>query len=227
MNKGNVLIGKIVAASVFIFPGILLLSFFLHLNSMGDFFNFRLKPAAYNSDILFNGLVQTRGGSFLHSHVLAYLSVPFMIFTILCLGYLLYPKRPVISFAGVTIGVLGSVFMAGFLASWISFSAIGNVEPQNYTGAKAALVELTGDKGTLYIITRLSLFSLVGINILCTGLFTTKLLPKWSPLVLIAGCLLITIFWSLVNWMFIGSLLILVGMMPVSKLLQSKQSVTN
>jgi hypothetical protein len=150
-----------------------------------------------------------------------------MIFTIVCLGYLLYPKRPIISFAGVVTGIFGAVFMAGFLASWISFSAIGNVEPQNYTGAKSALVELTGNNGALYLITRLSLLSLAGIIILCIGLFTTRLLPKWSPLVLIAGCLLITIFWSLVNWMFIGSLLILVGMMPVSRLLKSKQNVTN
>jgi hypothetical protein len=222
MNKIQQSINKTLGISLLIFPSMLLLSFVMHMHSFADFFEFRLKPQAYHPDELFYTLVYTGGANFIHSHAIAYLCVPFMLFTILCLGYLLYPHKPIHSIVGVVIGVFGTVFLAGFFAAWLSFSAVSKVEPPFYEGAKAALAALTSMAGVLKVITQLSFLSLLGIIILCLSLLTTKLLPKWSPLFIITGCLLIGIFWSLVNWMLIGSTAIFVGLLPISKLLQQK-----
>ena len=211
MYKNQITVKKALATSMLVFPSILLLAFIMHFKSFGDFFNLKLiKSPNYDSDLLFDNLIKTGGGNFVHAHAIAYLSVPFMILTILCLGYLLYPKKPILSFVGVAVGIFGSVFMAGVFASWISFSAVSRVEPQNYVGAKAALVELTRMTGALKTMTLLSFLSLIGIIILCVGFLTTKLLPKWSPVSILIGCIIISVFMDLDNWMFIGSIFILV-----------------
>ena len=218
-------IRTIIAIALLIFPSILLLSFALHIHTPGDFFTLRFQNPEYNSDAFFDALVNTGGGDFIHAHAIAYLSVPFMILTILTLGYLLYPERPILSMAGVTCGIFGAVFMAGFFAAWLSFSAIARVEQQFQAGARAALAELTRPVGILQIITQLSFLSLVGIAILCIGFLRTKQLPRWSPISILIGCAAIGFFMGLVNWMFLGSALILIGLVPVSRLLRSDKNL--
>jgi len=222
MKENQLLIKKILGTLLLLFPSILVLSFIMHMHSDSNFFYFKLKASPYNSDELFESLIKTGGNGFVHAHALTYISVPLMILTILCLGYLLYSKRPLVSFVGVTLGIVGAIFMSGFLASWLSFSAISRVNPQDYIGAKAALAELTKMTGVLQVITRLSFLTFVGLIILCLGFLTTKLVPKWSPLLIILGCIIISLFWSLVNWMFLGSILILIGLYPISKLFKQE-----
>lgn len=226
MNSNQSIIRKTLATSMLIFPSILLLAFIMHFRSIGDFLNFKWqKKAIYDSDGLFDELLKTGGGGFIHAHAVAYLSAPFMILTILCLGYLLYPEKPILSFVGVSVGIIGSVFMAGVFASWLSFTAITRVEPQNYIGAKAALTELVRMTGVLKAITSLSFLSLIGIIILCIGFLTTKLLPKWSPISILIGCTIISIFMDLDNWMLIGSIFILAGLIPVSRLFKTEKQI--
>ena len=222
MNSNQILLKKTLATSLLIFPSILLMAFIMHFRSIGDFFNFKWKKdPAYHSSALFDELVKTGGGGFIHAHAVAYLSVPFMILTILCLGYLLYPKKPILSFVGVSVGIIGSVFMAGVFASWLSFTAVSKVGPQDYIGAKAALAELTRMTGVLKTITLLSFLSLIGIVILCIGFLTTKLLPIWSPISIIIGCIIIGVFMDLDNWMLIGSVFLFAGLVPVSRLFKT------
>lgn len=179
--------------------------------------NFSITRPDYHSADLFNSLIQSGGGSFIHSHLLAYLSVPFLLLDILCLGYLLYPQRPVLAFIGVAMGIIGSVFMAGFLGSWLSFSAIGGVDPKDYAGAQAALDQLTAWNGFLTAITNLALLSLAGIILLGIGLLSTKRLPAWCLILIMAGSALIMLFWRLPTWMLLGSILLLIGMIRISR----------
>jgi hypothetical protein len=199
MTETHRTIKNIVSIAILVFPSILLLSFFMHIHTPGDFFTLRFQNPQYDSNAFFDTLVNTGGGDFIHAHAIAYLSVPFMIITILSLGYLLYPERPILSVIGVTVGVFGASFMAGFFASWLSFSAIARVEQQYQVGARAALEELTRPVGVLKIITQLSFLSLVGIIILCVGFIRTKLLPMWSPISILIGCMAIGFFMGLVK----------------------------
>jgi hypothetical protein len=225
MHLNQHIIRKTLAYALPAFPIVLILAFAMHIHSPGEFLNYRLKPEIYNPDQFFEVLTTTGGGNFVHTHSLAYLSVPFMILTVLCLGYLLYPEKPFLSLAGVVTGIAGAVFMAGFFGAWLSFSAISRVEVQYYAGAKAALAELTRFTGIFKMITRLACLTLFGMIVLCIGLFNTKLLPRWSPVSIIAGCLLICIFWSLISWMLTGAILIFTGLLPVSQLLKNKTNL--
>lgn len=213
---------RVLATSLLIFPSVLIIAFIMHIHSANDLFNFKLEKPVYDASRLFDSLIRDGGASFIHSHAIAYLSVPFMVLTILYLGKILYARKPVFAFIGVAIGVLGSLFMAGFFGAWLSFSAVSQVEPENYTGAKAALNELTRMSGVLKIITQLSLLSLIGIIVLCVGFVSTKLLPKWSPIAIVVGCLIILVFMGLANWMLMGSVFIFIGLIPVSQLYNRK-----
>ncbi|MGY3053294.1 type IV secretory pathway TrbD component [Pedobacter sp. UYEF25] len=144
-----------------------------------------------------------------------------MVLTILCLGKILYARKPIFSFISTAIGIFGSLFLAGFFGAWLSFSAVSRVEPKNYIGAKAALKQLTGTEGVLNIITQLSLLSFIGIISLCIWILSIKLFPKWSPISIISGCLIIIVFMGLGNWMLIGSILIFIGLVPVGKFYKS------
>lgn len=217
---------KILATSLLIFPSVLIIAFIMHIHSANDLFNFKLENPVYESSILFDSLIRDGGASFIHSHAIAYLSVPFMVLTILYLGKILYASRPILAFIGVVIGVFGALFMAGFFGAWLSFSAVSQVEPENYIGAKATLNELTGSSGVLKIITQLSLLSLIGIIVLCLGFVSTKLLPKWSPISIVLGCLIILVFMGLGNWMLIGSIFIFIGLIPFSQF-YNRKSILN
>lgn len=220
MNNNQTKIIRLTSALMVVFPAILVLSFAMHLHTPGMIFNFSITRPDYPSDVLFNSLVQSRGGSFLHAHLLAYLSVPFMLLDLGCLGYLLYPRRPILAFIGVALGVIGSLFMAGFLGSWLSFAAIGGVDPKDYAGAQATLDQLTVKNGFLTAITNLALLSLASFILLCLGLLSTKQFPKWPLVLIMIGSTLIMLFWRLPSWMLLGALFLLVGMIRIANRVQ-------
>ena len=73
------------------------------------------------------------------------------------------------------------------------------------------------------MITSLSAFSILGLIILAMGLLRGQIVPKWASTLILIGSLFILVFMDLDNWMFLGSLLIFVGMLPISlKLLRNK-----
>jgi hypothetical protein len=217
MDHRGISIRKILASALLIFPSVLVIAFVMHIHSANDLFNFKFERPTYDSNGLFESLVSDNGAGFIHSHAIAYLSVPFMVLTMFCLGKILYVRKPVLAFIGATVGVVGALFMAGFFGAWLSFSAVAQVEPEHYIGAKATLDQLTRSSGVLKVITQLSFLSLIGIIILSMGCLTIKLLPKWSPISIVIGCLIILIFMGLPNWMLVGSMLIFIGLIPFSK----------
>lgn len=198
------------------FPVILLLGFALHFSSFEDFFQFKMKYVQNDAVDFFSTLTGARRGQFVMAHAIAYSSVPFWILTILCMGYRLFPERPFLAVVGVVTGITGTVFLSGVFAAWLSFAAIGNVSPEYNDGAIASLEALTEMQGTLKVITMLSVLSLIGLMVLSVGFLFTNKLPKWSPVSILVGSALIVVFMDLDNWMFLGALLMLIGLLPLS-----------
>lgn len=208
---------NIVGKASLIFPLLLLIAFAMHLHSFNDFFTLHVNKSAYKSDALFEELIYRGGYAFIHAHALAYASVPFMLITLLHMGYSLFKKYPALSMIGVGIGVLGIIALAGFFGAWLSFSAISKVQPQHYEGAKATLYELTRMAGILKMLTQFTYLTFFGFMVLGIGFFFTPHTPKWSPICICLGCVLLIAFMGLPGWMFAGSLLILAGLIPICK----------
>ena len=211
--------------SLILFPLILMVAFAMHFQSISEFFVFEFK---YEQASVASTVAMLMGPDAMRNytgpHITAYFSVPLMIFASLALGYVLFKKKPWFAFIGASLTLFGSVFLAGVFAAWLSFSAIGNMPPNQVEGAVSALEALTDMQGPLAMTTYLSILSLLGFLVLAIGLFKSHIVPKWSPSLIFVGTLMIIVFMDLDNLMFFGALLMLLGMLPISlKLLKSEE----
>jgi hypothetical protein len=213
------LVRRMLAALLLLFPVLMMLGFILHFHSFESFFNFKLSHNTYDADRLFDTLVAGRGHSFIVAHFIVFLSIPLFMLAILILSWFLFPEKPLLAFTGAAIGIIGCTFMAGTIAAWLSFSGIYGVDNRYYEGAKAGFVQLVEMKGMLKILTQGSYLCFIGIIILAAGLI--KQFRLWNILAIITGAVLFMIFMDLDNWMFIGSILLLLGFIPVSKKLSN------
>ncbi len=203
--------------SIIMSPLILMLAFALHFSSLPEFFVFEFKYVQAPAEETVNMLMGPNvARDFIIPHLIAYFSVPFMIISSLAMGYVLFRKKPWFAFIGASLTCIGSVFLGGVFASWLSFAAIGNMPPSQIEGAVSAFRVLTEMQGPLALITYLSVLSLLGFLVLSVGLFMSRIVPRWSASFIFIGNLLIIAFMELDNWMFIGAFLILLGGIPIS-----------
>lgn len=217
MDSSHLFIRKTTAVLLLIFPFTLLLGFALHFSSLEKFFKFRLVKPTYNAEHMFHMLTGSNPHLFIVAHAIVFVAIPLMLLVVLVLAYFLYTKSPIMAFVGAAIGIVGCIAMAGVLSAWLSFSAVGRVAPEHYEGAKAALIELTRMQGVLKTVTALSYLTFIGMIILAAGLLQSGLFRVWNMLSIILGSALFLAFMDLDNWMFIGTILILIGLIPVSK----------
>lgn len=221
MDSNRLFIRKTIAFLLLVFPFTLLLGFALHFSSLEKFFKFRLVKPVYNAEHMFYMLTTGNPHLFVVAHAIVFVAIPLMLLVVLVLAWFLYKKSPIMAFIGAVVGVIGCIATAGVLSSWLSFSAVGNVAPEHYEGAKAALIELTRIQGVLKTVTALSYLTFIGLIILAAGLLQSGTFKKWNMLSIMLGSALFLAFMDLDNWMFIGTILILIGLIPVSKRLGS------
>jgi hypothetical protein len=206
------------AISLILFPFILIIAFSMHFMGefgLKDFFNFQLsytQPPAERFMELF------RSGNLLDfalPHLFVYLSLPLLIFSALYLGKYLFNKMPKLTITGITLTIIGTIYMGGIFGSWLSFMAIGNVSLEQVHGAIPALSAIIESKSILSMTGILAGFSLIGFLLISAGLFCYEIIPRWQSALIFVGNLMIIVFMDLDNLMLIGSVLWLVGAIPI------------
>lgn len=220
MQSSTLSIRKTLAVLLLLFPAIMMLAFLLHFSSVHTFFNFHLHRAPYDAGKLFDALVEGRGHSFVMAHTIGFLSIPLFMITILLLAWLLYQHKPFWAFIGAAIGIIGCAGMSAVFGAWLSFSGIHTLNPQYYAGAREGFIELVKMKGMLKFFTMLSYLSFTGMAILATGLAYAKQFKLINMLSIIIGSMLFVIFMDMDNWMFTGSVLLIIGFLPIAKRLR-------
>lgn len=223
-QKAVTLLKKISGISLILFPLLLMVAFGMHYDNLSDFFRFELRYEPNSTQGFMNTLTgPNHDRLYTNPHLLAYLSVPFLMISGLYCGYVLVKQKPWYAISGALMTLVGGVFLSGVFASWLSFAAVGNLAPDQIAGAIPALEALTEMQGPLAFMTYMSALSLVGLIVLAAGLYASQIVPKWSASLIFIGNLLILVFMDLDNWMFIGALLILIGSLPLSLPLLSKK----
>lgn len=216
------------AASLLLFPLMLIVAFAMHYTSVGEFFEIKLsydQLPIEHTVATFMG--NNAGRMYVWPHLIGYFSVPMMIAASLTLGYVLFERAPWFALIGSALTVIGAVFLGGVFAAWLSFAALGNL-PADQTGAAvAALTVLTEMKGPLAMTTYLAVLTFLGLMVSAVGLFRARVVPRWSPVALFLGNLMIMAFMDIDNLMLAGAVLILAGLAPLSRslLFGSDQSV--
>ena len=211
------LVKKVLAFTLLLFPVLSILGFLLHFHSIPAFFHFTLERPPYDAGRLFDALVAGRGHGFVLAHVIVYLATPFLVITTMVLAWYLLRSNQWLALAGAAAGIAGCLAMAGVLSSWLSFAAIGHVAPQYYEGAKAALLELTKKQGFLGFNSACSYLAFCGLIILAAGLLVSKQFRAGNMICIIFGSLLFIFFMDMDNWMLIGTVFLLIGLLPVAR----------
>jgi hypothetical protein len=200
-----------------------MLAFALHFDNISEFFEFRLRYEPNSASEFMATLSNPNEVTqYTVAHGVGYLSLPLLVGTGFCLGYVLFRTKPWISIIGTSLACTGAIYMGGVFGSWLSFAAIGNVASDQIQGAIPVLEVLTEMQGPLLLTSMLSALSLVGIMVLAVGLFLGRVVPRSSAALIFIGNLTILVFTDLDNWMFIGALLMLLGMAPISWRLLTK-----
>lgn len=205
------------ALSLLLLPSMLLVTFALHFTSFADFFNFTLDKTSYSVERFLQTLQSDDGGfrRYLLPHYIGYLSLPLFISAALTLAYVNFNKTPWHAVLGLLFSSVGVVFMGGVFGAWLSFAAIANVQQLGDTQLLQVLSALTEMQGPLMLSSALSSLTFVGMIILGVALYRNQLVARWSSALFVIGNVMILLFIDRDNWMFLGALLMCVGMAPL------------
>jgi len=153
---------------------------------------------------------------FLFPHYIIYAAMPLFIIVSLSLAYMLFRKAPWHALIGATITSVGAVHFIGVLGAWLSFPAITNTPVDQLPNLLPVLTALSTPGGALLASTTLSIFVFLGMIILGFGFYKSRIIPRWSAALVIVGNILILAFAGIENFMAIGMLLTLIGLLPLS-----------
>ena len=153
---------------------------------------------------------------FLFPHYIIYASIPVFIAASLFLAHILFKKAPWHALIGSVLTSIGAVYFVGVLGAWLSFPAVLNIPADQINGLLPVLKALSTVQGALLVSTMLSILVFLGLIILGFGFYTSKLIPRWSAVLIILGNALIIMFAGTENWMTVGSLLMFIGMLPLA-----------
>jgi hypothetical protein len=201
--------------SLLLFPLLFMLVFALHMETPAEILRFRLQHEPYLAADIMTTLADAPRAQryYVLPHVLGYLAMPVLIAAAVTLGRVLFRARPWLALTGAAMTCIGAVFMGGMLAIWAAFAPLGEVPG---AGATAALEALMRMRGALLISTVLAGLSMLGLVVLAVGLYLSRIVPRWSPVLIIAGSVALSVFIDVDNLMFAGAFLVLLGMAPVA-----------
>ena len=212
------------AAAMFLFPLLFIAVFLMHFPHASDFFHFRLHYAPRDPAKVVTSLIraQNRWPIFADPHMLGYLGLPLLPLCAYALYTLGRAKRPVLSGIALFVTVSGTIFMGGILGMWTAFyRGLGNVDPQYTAGAIATFQGMTAPHGAFLVTTTLGKLAIVGLALQALTLLGVPGMPKWTVACVVVGCALFLCFWDLDNWMLIGVVLMMTGLVPAFRMLRS------
>jgi hypothetical protein len=200
-----------------VYPSVMIVVFALHFRRLDDFLKFRtsynpIEPARMVAALMAAG----ENRPILHDpHMLAYLELPLFLLCVFGLYDLGRRIRPVLALVGFAGAITGTIYLGGLFGSWASFSSIGLVDPRYADGATAAFAALTAPRGAFLITRSLAKLAMIGMGVQALALVRGRVVPAWAPLAVAAGCGVTLLFWDLDNWMLLGSVLMLIGFLPM------------
>ncbi|MCP3926505.1 MAG: hypothetical protein GY714_28430 [Desulfobacterales bacterium] len=137
-QKAIEMLYRIGVLSSVIFPAVLIVSFVIHHMgeySMVDLIRLKWIYIPLSPERFMELFSSNSNMDFIIPHLIIYLAIPFGIPAIAYLGYLLFEKKPWFSITGISLSLIGIVFMGGVFGSWLSFTAIGNISADQIPGA--------------------------------------------------------------------------------------------
>ncbi|HEX7366636.1 MAG TPA: hypothetical protein VF273_06055 [Pelobium sp.] len=202
LQKAKICVKILGATSLVIAPLLSFIGWAISHENLASFlnFNFFLKDTNATIHLTSNSDSALVFRYYLLPHYFIYASMPVYISLGLMLMYLTYKKTPWLSFIGAILSIIGGVYFIGVLGAYLS-NPIGSVILTNILRISFALCILV----------------FVGNILLGISLYRTNIISKWASLFFIVGNVMILVFPGIENWMALGSLMMLLSMIPLIK----------
>jgi hypothetical protein len=148
-------------------------------------------------------------------HIIVYLSIPLAIIMWLQLAVMLRSHRPKMAVAGGLLSLAGLVFMGGQFGMTLAQGELGLSLAREQA---LPAIQLVADRPGLMQLTLWGqLGAVLGPLILCAAMAQTpQIAPRWRGVLAIIGNLTIALALDIDAIMFVGELLILIGLWPVA-----------
>jgi hypothetical protein len=195
-------------------PALLLVVFAMHLRSLPEFLDFRLRYTPAPPDAVVPALIAHGQRPLLHDpHVMAYLALPLFLVTALAMHQRGRQRRPVTSAIAFAMTAVGTIYLGGLFGMWTSFyDGLAHVDARHAEGAAATFSALTSPRGAFLLTTTLAKLAFVGLALQGLVLWGDDVRSRVASLSIVLGCATFLAFWDLDNWMLVGSALLLLGL---------------
>ena len=216
------------AAALVGLPVLWLLMFALHFRSPSEFFVLRMRyvpvPAAEKVAHLI--AAQNRWPMIHDPHMLGYLGLPILVLAAFGRYFVGRSTRPALAALGVSMTVTGAIFCGGVMGLFTAVvRGLGDVDARFTDGAVATYVAVTAERGAYGLTRTLAELALLGLAVQSLAIWKGANVPLWATIASLLGCLLFLGFWDVDNIMFVGSLCLLAGFIPVAREIRRKALV--
>jgi len=195
-------------------PVLLVVVFAMHLRSLPQLLDFRLHYEPSPPDRVARHLVgHDRGGLLLDPHVIAYLALPLFLATALALHRRTRRRRPLASRAAFALTAIGTIYLGGLFGMWTAFyDGMAHMDPGDVDAAARTFAAMSAPRGAFLLTTTLAKLAFVGLALQGLLQWGADTRSRVAALAFALGCSLFLAFWDLDNWMLVGSLLMLAGL---------------
>jgi hypothetical protein len=203
------------ATLALLLPALLVLVFALHLRSLPEFLDFRLRYQPTPPEVVVRWLVaHGPQRALLHDpHVIAYLALPLFLVTALALHRRGRGRRPRASACACAITAAGTIYLGGVFGMWTAFyDGLAHVDPRDIDGATATFAAMTAPRGAFLLTTSLAKLAFAGLALQGLVLWSPAARDRVAAACIALGSALFLAFWDLDNWMLVGSVLLLAGL---------------
>jgi hypothetical protein len=195
-------------------PVLLVVVFAMHMRSLPQLLDFKLHYEPTPPDVVARYLVgQGRDGLLLDPHVIAYLALPLFLATARMLHHRTRTRRPLASKAAFALTAIGTIYLGGLFGMWTAFyDGLAHVDASDLQGAAHTFAAMTAPRGAFLLTTTLAKLAFVGLALQGLLQWDADTRSRVAAVAFALGCSLFLLFWDLDNWMLVGSLLMLAGL---------------
>jgi hypothetical protein len=208
-------------------PVLWLLMFALHFRSLAEFFVLRLRyvPLPAADKVMQLIAAQNRWPMIHDPHMIGYLSLPLLVLAAFGLYSIGRRENPALAALGVSLTVIGCIYVGGVFGLFTALTrGIGDIDARYSEGAIATYAAVTADHGAYGLTRVLAELALLGIAVQAAALWRAPGIPRWATVAVAAGCALFLAFWDVDNLMFVGSLCLIAGFIPISMQLRRQSA---
>jgi hypothetical protein len=195
-------------------PLLLVLVFALHMRSLPQLLDFKLHYEPAPPDAVARYLVgSSQQGLRVDPHVIAYLSLPLFLATALALHRRTRGRRPSASKAAFALTAIGTIYLGGLFGMWTAFyDGLAHMDARDAEAGARTFAAMSAPRGAFLLTTTLAKLAFVGLALQGLLQWNADTRSRVAAILFALGCALFLAFWDLDNWMLVGSLLMLAGL---------------